>query len=157
MKPALANRIQLLVFGLRKAQFESAYLYGAVCPATGATEAIIAPHANSEYMTEHLKLISTASAFGRHTLVIMDGAGWHQEDLGDDFDNLTLLKLPPYSPELNPIEQVWQWLRQHVLANRCFSGYDDIVEQCSIAWNTLIEKKTRVIELCTRQWAILTS
>ncbi|MCT7946917.1 transposase, partial [Shewanella septentrionalis] len=98
-----------------------------------------------------------ASAFGQHALVIMDGAGWHQQDLADDFDNLTLLKLPPYSPELNPIEQVWQWLCQHVLANRCFSGYDDIVEQCSIAWNTLIEKKARVIELCTRQWAIMTS
>lgn len=96
-------------------------------------------------MNEHLKLISTATAFGRHALVIMDGAGWHQQDLADDFDNLTLLKLPPYSPELNPIEQVWQWLRQNVLANRCFSGYDDIVEQCSIAWNTFIEKKARVI------------
>jgi len=87
----------------------------------------------------------------------MDGTGRHQQDLADDFDNLTLLKLTPYSPELNPIEQVWQWLRQHVLANRCFSGYNDIVEQCSIAWNTLIEKKARVIELCTRQWAILTN
>ncbi|ODR88092.1 endonuclease DDE [Shewanella xiamenensis] len=108
-------------------------------------------------MNEHLKLISAATAFGRHALVIMDGAGWHQQDLADDFDNLTLLKLPPYSPELNPIEQVWQWLRQNVLANRCFSGYDDIVEQCSIAWNTFIEKKARVIELCTRPWTILTS
>lgn len=109
---------------VKQQQFESAYLYGAVCPATGATQAIIAPHANSEYMNEHLKLISAATAFGRHALVIMDGAGWHQQDLADDFDNLTLLKLPPYSPELNPIEQVWQWLRQNVLANRCFSGYD---------------------------------
>ncbi|BDQ65599.1 hypothetical protein NUITMVS2_14110 [Shewanella xiamenensis] len=105
---------------VKQQQFESAYLYGAVCPATGATQAIIAPHANSEYMNEHLKLISAATAFGRHALVIMDGAGWHQQDLADDFDNLTLLKLPPYSPELNPIEQVWQWLRQNVLANRCF-------------------------------------
>ena len=95
-----------------------------------------------------------ATAFGRHALVIMDGAGWHQQDFTDDFDNLTLLKLPPYSPEVNPIEHVWQWLRQNVLANRCFSGYDDIVEQCSIAWNTFIEKKVRVKELFTRQWAI---
>jgi len=55
------------------------------------------------------------------------------------------------------MELVWQWLRQNVLANRCFSGYGDIVEQCSIAWNTFIEKKVRVIELCTRQWATMTS
>ena len=95
-----------------------------------------------------------ATAFGRHALVIMDGAGWHQQDFTDDFDNLTLLKLPPYSPELNLIEQVWQWLRQNVLANRCFSGYGDIVELCPRAWNIFIEKKVRVKELCTRQWAI---
>ncbi|GIU12131.1 hypothetical protein TUM4641_30920 [Shewanella morhuae] len=108
-------------------------------------------------MYQHLKLISAATTFGRHALIIMDGAGWHQQALADDFDNLTVLKLPPYSPELNPIEQVWQWLRQNVLTNRCFSGYDDIVEQCSIAWNSLIEKKERVSKLCSRQWAMLTS
>ncbi|MCL1164461.1 IS630 family transposase, partial [Shewanella chilikensis] len=142
---------------VKQQQFESAYLFGAVCPATGATQAIIAPFANSDYMHEHLKLISAATGSGRHALVIMDGAGWHQQDLADDFDNLSILKLPPYSPELNPVEQVWQWLRQHVLANRCFSGYDDIVEQCSIAWNKFIGEPLRVIQLCSRQWVRMVS
>lgn len=82
---------------VKQQQFEYLYLYGAVCPATGATQAIIAPHANSEYMREHLKLISATTEFGQHALVIMDGAGWHQQYLADDFDNLTLLKLPPYT------------------------------------------------------------
>lgn len=59
----------------------SNYLYGAVCPAMGATQAIIAPHANSEYMYEHLKLISAATAFGHHALLIIDGAGSHQQTL----------------------------------------------------------------------------
>lgn len=59
---------------IRQQQFESAYLYGAVCPATGATQAIIAPHINREYVYEHLKLISSAKTFGRHALVIMDRA-----------------------------------------------------------------------------------
>lgn len=134
---------------VKQQQFESTYLYGVVCPATGRHKR----HANCEYMYEYLKLISTATTFGRHVLVIMGGASWHQQDLADDFDNLILLKLPPDSPELNPIEQVWQWLRQNVLANRCFSDYDDIVEQCSIAWNTFIGKKVRVSKLRTRQWA----
>jgi hypothetical protein len=67
-----------------------------VCPATGATEAIIAPHANSEYMYEHLKLISATAASGRDALIIMDGPFCHQQDLTDDFDNLTVLKRPPY-------------------------------------------------------------
>ncbi|ABI73852.1 hypothetical protein Sfri_4027 [Shewanella frigidimarina NCIMB 400] len=113
--------------------------------------------ANSEYMWEHLTLISEATESGRHALVIMDGAGWHQQDLTEDFDNLSILKLPPYSPELNPIEQVWQWLRQNELANRCFSGYDDIVEQCSIAWNRFIAEPERVIQLCSRRWTKLTN
>ncbi|MBB1335522.1 transposase, partial [Pseudoalteromonas sp. SG43-7] len=51
------------------------------------------------------------------------------------FNNVTLIKLPAYSPELNPIEQVWSWIRQHCLSNRVFSGYEEIVEQVSQAWN----------------------
>ena len=121
-------------------------------PACGATKVIIAPHASSGYMYQYLKFTSAATAFGIYALVIMDGARWHQQALADDFDNLTVLKPPPYSPELNPIEQVWQWLRQNVLADRCFSGYDDIVEQCFIAWNAFIENKERVSKLCPRQW-----
>jgi hypothetical protein len=87
---------------VKQQQFESAYLFGAVCPATGATEAIIAPFANSDYLYEHLKLISAATEFGRHALVIMDGAGWHQQDVADDVDNLSILKLPPI--HLNSIQ-----------------------------------------------------
>ncbi|SUI83924.1 Uncharacterised protein [Shewanella morhuae] len=124
---------------VRQQQFESAYLYGAVCPATGATEAIIAQHVNSEDMYQHLKLTSAATTFGRHALIIMDGAD-----------------CPQTASLLTPIEQVKQWLRQNMLANRCFSGYDDIVEQCSIAWNSFIENKERVSKLCSRRWAILT-
>ena len=66
----------------------------------------------------------------------MDGAGWHTESVVEEFDNLSIIKLPAYSPELNPIEQVWQWLRQNELANKCFKDYDDIVESCCDAWNS---------------------
>lgn len=79
---------------------------------------------------------------------IMCRDGRYQQNLADDFDNLTRLKLPPYAPELDPIELVWQWLCQYVLANLCFSSYDD---KCSIAWNIFIAKKLREIEVCHRQ------
>ena len=65
---------------------------------------------------------------------------------------MTILKLPPYSPELNPIEQVWQWLRQNELANLCFKGNDDIVEQCARAWNSFIDYIERVKSLCVIDW-----
>ena len=141
---------------VKQQQFEYAYLFGAVCPATGETEALVTPCVNQEIMRIHLENISKRTPAGRHALVIMDGAGWHTDHLIDALDNISLMKLPPYSPELNPIEQVWQWLRQHSLANRCFDGYDDIVEQCSNAWNSFIEDSERVKKLCKRDWIILT-
>ena len=137
---------------VRQQQFEYAYLFGAVCPSTGETEAIVAPFSNSEAMVEHMSLISKKTAAGRHAVVIMDGAGWHHKNTVAGFDNVSIIKLPPYSPELNPIEQVWQWMRQDELANKCFKGYDDIVEQCSRAWNNFRADKLRVKKLCTRDW-----
>lgn len=103
-------------------------------------------------MTQHLSLISSATPTGRHAVVIVDGAGWHTMDTAQPFSNVTLIKLPPYSPELNPIEQVWQWLRQHCLSNRVFAGFEDIVEQVSTAWNTFIADIERVKRMCVREW-----
>ncbi len=103
-------------------------------------------------MKEHMSLISKRTEKSRHAVVIMDGAGWHQQHVVSSFDNVTIIKLPPYSPELNPIEQVWLWLRQNELANRCFKGYEDIVEQCTRAWNSFKDDTDRVKNLCTRDW-----
>ena len=103
-------------------------------------------------MREHLSLISKRTQAGRYAIIIVDGAAWHQHHLAEEFANLSIIKLPPYSPELNPIEQVRQWLRQNKLANRCFEGYEDIVEQCCRAWNSFISDSKRVVSLCSRDW-----
>mgnify|MGYP003571697318 CR=1 FL=1 len=137
---------------VKQQQFEYAYLFGAICPATGDTEALIAPCMNMDMMKKHLALISKKIPEGRHGMIVVDGAAWHQYHLTDKFDNLSIIKLPPYSPELNPIEQVWQLLRQNELANRCFKGYEDIVDECSRAWNSFISDVSRVIKLCSRDW-----
>jgi transposase len=137
---------------VKQQQFDYAYLFGAVCPATGETEALIVPHVDKEMMSRHLEQISAKTEVGRHAVVIMDGAGWHQALLAEDLSNVSFIKLPPYSPELNPIEQVWSWLRQHHLANRCFTGYDNIVESCACAWNDFISNTQRVTKMCSRDW-----
>ncbi|WP_439655063.1 transposase [Vibrio cidicii] len=67
------------------------------------------------------------------------------------------MKLPPYSPELNPLEQVWSWLRQHCLANQSFTDDDDIVEKVCKAWNRFLDSTDRVRKMCTRDWINLTS
>lgn len=142
---------------VRQGQFKSTYLFGAVCITNGKTEAFIAPCGNLNVMSQHLSQISMATAKKRHAVVIIDCAGYHQERLADKFENLSIVKLPPYSPELNPIEQVWSWLRQHDLANRCFKDYEDIVSKVSIAWNRFIESTNSVLQLCRRKWANVNS
>tara|TARA_R110001606_G_scaffold286491_1_gene434769 strand:- start:703 stop:963 length:261 start_codon:yes stop_codon:yes gene_type:complete len=86
----------------------------------------------------------------------MDGAGWHSDDIALPFSNLTILMLPAYSPELNSIEQVWQWLRQKRLENRCFQSYEDILNACTEAWQQFITDNERVKSLCWREWIKLT-
>ncbi|WP_139159095.1 IS630 family transposase, partial [Vibrio sonorensis] len=117
----------------------------------------VVPWVNKEIMVEHLKQISAVTKKGRHTVVIMDGAGWHTNNIAEQFDNVSIIKLPPYSPELNPIEQVWSWLRQHCLANQSFTDYNDIVEKVCDAWNHFLESTDRVTKMCQREWINLTS
>jgi transposase len=133
-------------------QFLNAYLFGAVCPGNGKTEALVVPFSNKEGMKLYMEQISKTTPLGRHSVVMMDGAGWHTENVVDEFDNISLIKLPAYSPELNPIEQVWQWLRQNELANKCFKDYDDIVESCNNTWNSFISDIERVKNICFRDW-----
>lgn len=137
---------------VKQQQFEYGYIFGAVCPSNGKTQALISPFVNKEVMAQHLKLISEATEPGRHAVIIMDGAGWHTFDTALSFANVTLIKLPPYSPELNPMEQVWQWLRQRCLSNRVFQDYEEIVEQLSRAWNIFIDDIEQVKNLCWREW-----
>lgn len=139
---------------VKQQQFDYAYLFGAVCPSNGKTEALLAPWVNKDVMKQHLELISKSTTSGRHAVVIMDGAGWHTTDIAKDIPNVSVLKLPPYSPELNPIEQVWSWLRQHHLANRCFKSYDDILDACTAAWNDFVSDVKRVSKMCNRDWLV---
>ena len=66
-----------------------------------------------------------------------------------------MLPLPPKSPELNPTENIWQFLRQNKLCNRIFNGYDEIVDAACRAWNSLIADPARITSIGTRHWAII--
>src|SRR3546814_9793197 len=69
------------------------------------------------------------------------------------FRSITLMPLPPRCPELNPVENVWQFMRDNWLSNRIFQSYDDIVDHCCFAWNKLVEQPWRIMSLGLRQWA----
>jgi len=140
---------------IRQQQFEAAYVFGAVCPADGKAAALVMPKANSEGMQHHLDLIAGAVTSGKHAVLVVDRAAWHVTEKLLIPNNLSILPLPPYSPELNPVEQIWQQLRQSDWANRCFKNYDEIIDVCCQAWNTFASQPDIVRKLCSRKWALL--
>lgn len=130
-----------------------AYLFGAVCPDRATGAALVMPYANTEAMNAHLAEISRTVAPGAHAVLVLDGAGWHGGHALVVPQNITLLTPPPYSPEVNPIENVWRFLRQNRRANRVFETYQDIVDTCCTAWNALIDVPERVASITIRDWA----
>ncbi len=138
----------------RDQRHEWAYLFGAICPARGLAAGLVLPCADAAMMSLHLAEISTAVAPGAHAVLVLDGAGWHQG--GGKLrvpGNVTLLHLPPYSPELNPVETIWAYLRSNTLSNRVFDTYDTIVDACCDAWNWLAAQPNRITSIGTRTWA----
>ena len=96
----------------RQRQFLSTYIFGAVCPQLNKASGIIMPKCNSYAFETHLKYISEQVELGKHAVLIVDQAAWHTSKKLNIPSNITILALPPYSPELNPMEQVWQFLKQ---------------------------------------------
>ena len=131
----------------------TAYIYGAICPAEGKGAALVLPRCNTEGMTLHLAEISAAVAPGAHAVLILDQAGWHLSAGLVIPTNITLLPLPAKCPELNPVENVWQFMRDNWLSNRIFKSYDDILDHCCFAWNRLTDQPWRIMSIGLRQWA----
>jgi transposase len=111
------------------------------------------PWCDTQAMKAHLLEISAAVAPDAHAVLLLDRAGWHLSGKLAVPSNITLLPLPPRSPELNPVENVWQFLRDNRLSNRVFRGYDDIVAHCCEAWNELMDQPWRIRSIGRRDWA----
>lgn len=137
---------------VKQRQYESAYLFGAVCPLRDKAVGIVMPKVNTMAMQIHLDLVSKKIPTGRHAVMVLDRAGWHTSHKLKSYANITLLPLPPASPELNPTEQVWQQLRDRYLANRSYEDYEDIVDSCCKAWNSFVSQPNNIKNLCTREW-----
>jgi len=139
---------------VRDNRYDTAYIFGAICPARGVGAAVITPAVNTECMNLHLAEISTQVAPGAIAALICDGAGWHQS--GGELkmpDNIVLLPLPPYAPELNPMENVWDYLRANKLSAGVWDGYDEILDACADAWKWFVDDPGRIRSIGTREWA----
>jgi transposase len=135
---------------VKQTEYEWVYLFGAVNPLTGHSSALLAPTVNTEYMDHHLRFISERVGPAVHVVLVLDQAGWHLSKALRVPENITLLHLPPYSPELNPVERLWAYLKSHYLSNRAYENYDDLFKTCGKAWNQLSTEK--LCSICHTDW-----
>jgi hypothetical protein len=119
----------------------SAYIFGAICPAQGKGVGLVLPRCTTAGMTLHLNEISQAVTPGAHALVLVDQAGWHQSKKLVVPDNITLVPLPSKAPELNPVENIWQYMRENWISNRIFASYSDIVRHITRCWIPFAERR----------------
>ncbi len=111
------------------------------------------PRCTTQGMSLQLAEIAQAVAPGAHAVLLLDRAGWHVSTKLRVPNNITLVPLPPRSPELNPVENVWQFLRDNWLSSRVFASYEDILDHCCAAWNKLIDQPWRIMSIGLREWA----
>ena len=133
--------------------YQNAYLFGAICPAKGKGAALLLPEANAQAMQTHLDEISRKVASNAHAALLMDRAGWHTTTRLKVPSNITVILLPSRAPELNPMENVWQFMRQTWLSNRVFESYDEIIDIGCWAWNQLVAQPHLIRSVGLRKWA----
>jgi len=129
---------------VRQTEYQWAYLFAAVNPLTGVSSALIAPTVNTHYTNEHLRFISEAAGPDAHVVLVLDQAGWHVAHALVVPANITLLYLPPYSPELNGAERLWFFLRSHYLSNR-IKDYHELFEAIKRAWNSFDDERLKTL------------
>jgi transposase len=134
-------------------RYKSAYLFGAICPARGTGAALALPFADTEAMQLHLDEISRYVAPQAHAVLLLDQAGWHTTSDLDVPDNITPIFLPARAPELNPVENIWQYLRANWLSNRVFDDYDAIIDAACEAWRKLLGQHNTITSIGRRDWA----
>jgi len=140
-------------FALKDQRTASAYIFGALCPALGKATGLVLPFCNTEAIELHLQEIALDVQPGAHAVLFVDQAGWRVTAKLQAPENMTLVPLPSKSPELNPVENIWQYMRDNRLSNRIFNSYDDIVDHCCFSWNKPVERPWLIISIGMRHWA----
>ena len=138
--------------GTRQIGYQWAYIFSAVRPDTGDDVTLVMPSVNAKVMDLFLAHFADTLDQDAHAVMMCDGAGWHDERALTVPDNVTLALLPPYSPELNPVERVWLYLRERFLSLRVLDDTEAIIDACCQAWIDLIAEPDRMRTLCAYPW-----
>ena len=129
------------------------YLFSAACPETGHAVGHVCDKANAEEMNRHLRDLGTELPEGKHAVMVLDGAGWHRSKELQIPPNVSLLRLPPYSPELNPIETLFAVLKHGHFANRVFESAEHVRETVTQVWDAFTHKTEEIMRITRRDWA----
>ncbi|MBF0503083.1 MAG: IS630 family transposase [Candidatus Riflebacteria bacterium] len=135
---------------IKQQGFKFAYLLGAVNPQTGEHVGLIFEDLDSTVVNIHLKLISDEIPKDTHVVLVCDQAGYHKSRELEIPENITMFLLEPYSPELNPVERIWRWIKTTFLGNRIFKDIADIFQAGITAWSELTD--TLLKSICRTRW-----
>lgn len=138
--------------GTADKRFTFAYIFAAVEPGTDNAFALILPYVNTEAMQLFLDRFAKEVEDDEHVAMVLDQAGWHGSRALTVPSNITLIPLPPYAPELNPVERVWHYLKERYLSHRLHADYEAIADAAEQAWNRLRHDVGRLTSLCSYPW-----
>ena len=138
--------------GLIDQRYTFAYLYGCVDAETDTAFALVLPEVNTHNMQVFIDEFAKTIKPDEHVALFIDGAGWHNAGDLKFPNNITPMRLPPYAPEVNPIERVWEHLKERYLSQRLLNDYDAIVTATCIAWNKLRNDTGRIASLTWTPW-----
>jgi transposase len=128
------------------------YVMIAVCAATGGASALIMPELNTAVVNLFLEQFARELPAGVHAVLIWDGAGFHN---GGDLlvpAGVSLIRLPPYSPELNPVENLWHYLRSHHWSNRMYEGYEELKEEAVRSLGVVCQDIAKLRTICNNDY-----
>jgi transposase len=134
--------------GWRQTQYEYLYVFGAACPQTGQTAGLLAPYLNTNSVNAFFREFEKEISSDVHAIIIWDRAGFHTSNNVRIPANVSIINLPPYSPQLNPIEKLWQYLRKHYWSNRVHADYDALRCAAIEAWHSTCLDKIKVKSIC---------
>jgi len=132
---------------------EYTYAYATVSVTDGKVDSLILPHVNGDCMQIFLDEISVRYPDNR-MIMVLDGAGWHRNESLIVPDNIQLLKLPPYSPELNPVEHLWDDLREKSFHNVVFNSIDALEDHLEEALRNMENDQDRIRSIVAWPWII---
>ena len=133
---------------VRQTEYKSLWVIGAVCPDTGHAEGLLSPTLNTAIVNTFLEQFARTVPEGEHAVMVWDGAGFHTSNSLAVPDNVTLVRLPPYSPELNPIENLWHYLKSHYWSNRTYADHDALEQAAMAAWRTAVLDEDLMRTVC---------